>query len=210
MPKGDKYGQNVQYPVLADVPNIETALSTLVNAVVPLTVLRFANANARAATLSGDAKPVPGMVTYLIAEDRWEGRQADGTWLLLSDGPWQPLTYKTGYAANGGSPGWRRKAGGGIELRGRIQRSSGASLEDDGTFVPFASVPSSVAPATSRYYIVPSKRVTTDGVSRYTARIEVQSDGVMTYTVESGGGISSSGSPGWFGLDGVMFSPAGD
>lgn len=210
MPKGDAYAQNVQYPLLSDVPNIETALSTLVNGVVPLTVMRFANANARAAALSGNVKPVPGMITYLTAEDRWEGRQADGTWLLLSDGPWQPLSYKTGYAANGGSPGWRKKAGGGIELRGRIQRSNSASLTDDGSLVPFASIPASVAPATSRYYITPSKRITADGVTRYTARVEVQSDGTLTYTVENGGGVSTSGSPGWFGLDGVMFSPAGD
>lgn len=210
MPKGDKYGQSVQYPVLADVPNIETALATLVNGVVPQLVLHFDNANARAATLIGTSKPVPGMITYLVAEDRWEGRQADGTWLLLSDGPWQPLTYKTGYTANGGSPGWRRKAGGGIELRGRIQRSNSGSLIDDGTVTPFASVPESVAPAALRYYIAPSKRITTDGVSRYTARIEIDSEGVMSYTCESGGGVSNSGSPGWFGLDGIMFSPAGD
>lgn len=210
MPKGDKFGQNVQYPVLADVPNIETALTTLVNGVVPLTVMRFDNANARAASLTGTAKPVPGMVTYLIAEDRWEGRQADGTWLLLSDGPWQPLSYKSGFVANGGSPGWRKKAGGGIELRGRIQRSNNGDLDDSGALVPFATIPSSVAPAATRPFLVPTKRVTVSGITRHTARVEVGSDGALTYMVEAGAGQSTSGAPAWFGLDGIQFSPAGD
>ena len=210
MPKGDKFGQNVQYPVLADVPNIETALTTLVNGVVPLTVMRFDNANARAASLTGTAKPVPGMVTYLIAEDRWEGRQADGTWLLLSDGPWQPLSWKTGYSAYGGSPGWRKKAGGGVELRGRFQKSSGGDLDDSGAAIPFASIPESMAPAAIRFYVVPSKRITVSGVTRYTGRLEVHPDGQLKYMVEASGGDGTTTDPAWVGLDGVQFSPAGD
>ncbi|MFJ9213005.1 hypothetical protein [Streptomyces sp. NPDC102264] len=209
MPKNDSYGQAVPFPVLADAPNIETAMSSLVNGLVPLTVMRFANANARSATLIGNLKPVPGMITYLIAEDRWEARQGDNTWLLLSDGPWTPFTFSSGYAAYGGSPGWRRKAGGGIELRGRWQKNSG-SLIDTGDITKFGSIPSSVAPAAVRYFLCASNRVTASGVTRYTARIEIASNGDMSYNVESGGGVGTSGSPAWVSLDGVQFSPAGD
>jgi hypothetical protein len=210
MPRNDQYSQGVQYPVLGDAPDIETAFSTLLNGVVPRLVLRFANANARAAALTGATKPVPGMITYLIAEDRWEGRQADGTWLLLSDGTWTPLTFKTGYTAHTGSPGWRKKAGGGIELRGRIKRTNGGPLEDNGDLIEFASIPSSVAPASYRYFQVPAKRVTVSGVTRFTARVEVTPDGTLQYTVENGGGVGTSSDPGWIALDGIMFSPAGD
>lgn len=210
MPRNDSYSQGVQYPVLGDAPDIEAAMQTLVNGFVPMLVMRFANANARAAALTGPTKPVPGMVTYLVAEDRWEGRQADGTWLLLSDGPWQPLTYKTGYTAHSGSPGWRKKAGGGIELRGRVRKTSGGPFEDNGDLIPFASVPGSVAPAAFRYFQVPSKRITVSGVTRFTARVEVTTDGDLQYTVENGGGVGTSGDPGWIALDGIMFSPAGD
>ncbi|MFE7399609.1 hypothetical protein [Streptomyces sp. NPDC057557] len=210
MPKTDGYGQGVQYPVLSDAPNIETAFQTAVNGLAALSVLRFANANERAATLTGTYAPRPGMITYLIAEDRWEARQANGTWLLLSDGPWQPLAFSSGYAAYGGSPGWRRKAGGGIELRGRVRRSNNGNLINDGSIVQFASLPSSVAPAAVRYFITATNRVTSGGVTHYTARVEVSSDTAIRYTVEAGGGIGTTQDPPWFSLDGIQFSPAGD
>lgn len=210
MPKNDSYSQGVQTPVLGDTPDIEIAMSTMVGGIVPRLVMRFADANARAAALTGPTKPVPGMITYLIAEDRWEGRQADSSWLLLSDGPWQPLAFKTGFAAYGGSPGWRKKAGGGIELRGRVKRSNNGNLDDSGDMIDFANLPGSIAPGALRPFLVCSKRVTVSGVTRYTARVEVNTDGRLAYMVEAGGGTGTSGDPGWFGLDGIMFSPAGD
>lgn len=209
MSKNDSYSQGVKYPVLGDVPDVEVAFGTVVNALVPRVVMRFADANARAAALTGATKPVPGMITYLVAEDRWEGRQADNTWLLLSDGPWQPLTFKTNYAAHSGSPGWRKKAGGGIELRGRIKRTNGV-LSDDGTPTPFASIPSSVAPAAYRFFAVPTKRVTVSGISRMTGRLEIATDGTLQYMIENGGGTGTAADPAWLSLDGVQFSPAGD
>lgn len=210
MPKNDNWGQNTQYPVLSDAPDLEIAFSTLVNGLVPRVVMRFKDANARAAALTGATKPVPGMITYLIAEDRWEGRQGDGTWLLLSDGPWQPLTFKSGYAAHSGSPGWRKKAGGGIELRGRIKRTNGGPLTDNGDLVPFASIPGSVAPAAYRYFQVPAKRITVSGITRFDARVEVTTDGTLQYTVANGGGVGTAADPGWIAIDGIQFSPAGD
>lgn len=210
MPGNDAYNQSVQYPVLGDAPDIEIATKGIVNGIVPLTVMRFANANARAAALSGTTKPVPGMITYLIAEDRWEGYQGDKTWLLLSDGPWQPLTMASGFSAFAGSPGWRKKAGGGIELRGRIIKSNKGNLDDTSDLVKFASIPTAVAPGSTRYFITPSKRVTTSGVTRYTARVGVMTDGSLQYNVEAGGGTGNSADPAWFGLDGIQFSPAGD
>lgn len=209
MPKNDSYSQSVQYPVLGDSPDIEIGLSTLVNGLVPKAVMRFADANARAAALTGATKPVAGMITYLIAEDRWEGRQGDGSWLLLSDGAWQPFTYASGYSAQGGSPGWRKKAGGGIELRGLIKADSG-KLNDGSDTVKCASIPSAVAPATSRYFIVGTSRSTISGVTRMTARVEVTSAGNLWYFAESLGGQGTVASPAWFSLDGIQFSPAGD
>jgi hypothetical protein len=182
----------------------------IVNGIVPLTVMRFASANARAAALTGDTAPVAGMITYLKAEDRWEGRQGDGTWLLLSDGPWKPLTYATGYTASSGSPGYRFKAGGGVELRGTIQRTNGGNLTDDGTEIAFASVPASAAPPANRSYICASNRKTVSGVTRYTARVVVQPSGTLTYNVEAGGGTGTSSDPAWISLDGIQFSPASD
>ncbi|MET9126905.1 hypothetical protein [Streptomyces sp. NPDC004528] len=210
MPKNDAYSQGIQTPVLGDAPDIEVATQTMVGGIVPKLVMRFADANARAAALTGATKPVAGMITYLIAEDRWEGRQADGSWLMLSDGTWQPLTFKTGWTAHAGSPGWRKKAGGGIELRGRIRRSNSGNLDDSGLAVPFASIPTAVAPAAYRMFQIPAKRITVSGVTRAGGRLEVTTDGTLQAMIDAGGGTGNSGDPAWFGIDGVMFSPAGD
>jgi hypothetical protein len=209
MSSSDKYAQGVLYPTLADVPNIETAMSTLVNGIVPLVVMRFNDANARAAALSGSAKPVPGMMTYLIAEDRWEAQRADGSWLLMSDGPWSPLTYASGYAANSGSPGYRKKAGGGVELRGVVKPSSG-QLNDGGDIVKFASIPSALAPGAIRQFIVATNRATVSGVTRMTARVQIQTNGDLMYFAETDAGQGTTSAPGWFSLDGIQFSPDGD
>lgn len=209
MPKNDSYSQGVQSPVLGDAPDIEVALSTLVNGIVPRVVMRFADANARAAALTGATKPVAGMITYLIAEDRWEGRQGDGSWLLLSDGPWQPLTYANNHTANSGSPGWRKKAGGGIELRGTIKALSG-KLNDGTDAVKFGAIPSAVAPAASRFFYVPTSRTTISGVTRMGARVQVDTDGNLLYFCDAGGGQGTVSSPAWFAIDGTQFSPAGD
>lgn len=209
MPRNDMYGQSVPYPVLSDAPNIETAMSALVNGIIPYGVMRFKDAAERSATFVGTVKFVPGMITYLAAEDRWEAYQANGTWLPLSDGPWTPLTFKAGYNAFGGSPGWRRKAGGGIELRGRFQKTVG-NLVNDGTIVPFATLPSSITPAAARFYICASNRISSGGVTHYTARVEVSAVTEIRYTVEQGGGIGTVPDPAWISLDGIQFSSAGD
>ncbi|MFF6928356.1 hypothetical protein [Streptomyces californicus] len=210
MPTTDGYGQGVPYPVMSDAPNIELAFQGAVNALTALSVLRFANANERSAKLVGPYKPVPGMVTYLIAEDRWEGYQADGKWMLMSDGPWTPLSFAAGYSAQGGSPGWRRKAGGGIELRGRVRRTNGGPLVNTGEIITFATIPAAATPGATRYFITSTNRTTTGSVTHYTCRVEVSFSGQMRYTVEAGGGEGTTQDPPWFSLDGVTFSPAGD
>jgi hypothetical protein len=209
MPRSDSYSQGVSYPVLGDAADIELAMSTLVGGIVPRLVMRFADANARAAALTGATKPVPGMITYLVAEDRFDGRMGDGTWLPLSDGAWKPLTFASGYTAIAGSPGWRYKAGGGIELRGRIKRTTNGNLSDD-VETKFASIPASVAPGSTRSFITATSRQTINNVSHYTARVTVATDGDLTYNCEAGGGTGTTANPPWFSLDGIQFSPAGD
>jgi hypothetical protein len=189
MPRNDSYNQAVPYPVLGDAADIEAAMQALVNGIVP--------------------KPVPGMITYLVAEDRWEGRQADGTWLLLSDGPWTPITYANGHSALSGSPGWRKKAGGGIELRGIVKANDG-KLNDSGDVLKFGAIPSAVAPGALRHFPIVTNRTTINGISRMSGRLSVYTNGDLMYYVENGGGQGTATAPGWFSLDGIQFSPSGD
>ncbi|MEU1778093.1 hypothetical protein ABZ545_01245 [Streptomyces abikoensis] len=62
MPTTDAYGQGVQIAALTDAPNAATLAFNLADALTPRSVMRFASASARAATLTS---PVEGMVTWL-------------------------------------------------------------------------------------------------------------------------------------------------
>ncbi|MGW1551600.1 hypothetical protein, partial [Streptomyces sp. NPDC002346] len=162
MPKADGYGQNVQYPVLSDAPNIETAFQTAVNGMVALGVLRFANANERAATLIGTYAPRPGMITYLIAEDRWDRYDGDKKWRPMSPGPWKTITFASGYSANGGSPGYRL-INGEVQLRGSFRRTNGTDLPAT-VETTFTTLPTEARPPQERVFVAAGHFTTSAGV----------------------------------------------
>lgn len=62
MPTTDAYGQGVQIAALTDVPNMATAAFNLADPIVQRSIMRFASASARGATLTS---PVEGMTTWL-------------------------------------------------------------------------------------------------------------------------------------------------
>ncbi|GGP56090.1 hypothetical protein [Streptomyces abikoensis] len=62
MPTTDAYGQGVQIAALTDAPNMATAAFNLADPIVQRTIMRFASASARNATLTS---PVEGMTTWL-------------------------------------------------------------------------------------------------------------------------------------------------
>ncbi|WP_411102433.1 hypothetical protein [Streptomyces sp. cmx-4-9] len=73
----DAYGQGIQVASLTDPPNAQT-LATNLAAMAGQTVMRFANAAARAAAITS---PVAGMVAYLVTEKRLT--YYDGTqWII--------------------------------------------------------------------------------------------------------------------------------
>jgi hypothetical protein len=147
MPGTDRYGQNVPYPKLSDTPNIETAMSTLVNGAVGLTNMTFSDANARAAAISS---PVRGMETYLIAENRkdifdgtaWRQIPTSPTWTSYS-GTW------SGFASFGSSQQSSRywRYGNRVELVAEVVGGAGTNLGPGNITVnlpfPAASVGSS-------------------------------------------------------------------
>ncbi|WP_425837352.1 hypothetical protein [Streptomyces fractus] len=200
MPKNDGYAQNVQYPVLSDAPNIETAFQTLVNGVVPQTVMRFTNANARAAALVGDYAPRPGMLTYLISEDRYDGRMQDGSWQPLSPGPWIPLTLKSGYSVQSGSPGYR-VVNGTVFLRGRIKRTNSGQFST-GTDWIFATLPKSILPSTAQYWVTPVEM----GAGIYYGRTELSPTTGELLLVTPPGATSTKNGLTWSGLDGLSYA----
>lgn len=66
----DDYGQGVSIAALADAPNAQTLAQNIANGIAGRSVMRFASASARTATLTGATAPVEGMVSYLQDTDR--------------------------------------------------------------------------------------------------------------------------------------------
>ncbi|AKZ59163.1 hypothetical protein SAM23877_6118 [Streptomyces ambofaciens ATCC 23877] len=198
MPRKDLYGQGIQSPVLGDAPDIEEATKGIVDGIVPKTIMRFANANARSAALSGATAPVPGMVTYLIAEDRFDRRDGDNVWRPLSPGPWKPFSFASGYSAHTGAPAYRI-INGEVQLRGVVRRTNGADLVLN-TETSLGTLPAEARPTAWRYFLAPTQFTNVSGVSYFSARIGVAPDGTINYIMP----LKSSSN--WIGLDVVRFS----
>lgn len=69
MPTTDSYGQGVSLISLTDAPDMSKAVADLANGVIPRSVMRFASASTRGATLTA---PVEGMATWLEDANRLE------------------------------------------------------------------------------------------------------------------------------------------
>ena len=69
MPTQDDYAQDIDLISLTDAPDIPKAITDLAAGVIPRSVMRFASASARGATLTA---PVEGMPTWLQDVNRLE------------------------------------------------------------------------------------------------------------------------------------------
>lgn len=195
MPTADPFAQSISIAALTDAPDVETLAHGIVDAVAPRLVLRFASAIARAATLVGSAAPVPGMITYLASEDRYEARMGDGTWRTISSGAWIPLTFAGGYVPRTGSPSYRL-LGDSVELRGTLERTTGAPFTK-GTALTVATLPVGARPAAWKYF-----PIATEWAADMYARAEVDTGGNVIITIPPSTATGAS----WASLDNVRFS----
>jgi hypothetical protein len=194
MPGTDGLQQNVPYPLLSDAPNIEKAMFDMVNALVPLTNLRFANANERAAVMPN---PVAGTETFLVAEARKEVFDGE-SWVPMTPGPWIPLPFITGYNAHSGSPGYR-VFGDNVQLRGIFKRTTGAEMNNavDG-WIDFAQLPTAVRPATTKDVTIAVEWRS----HNQSARLSVGATGILRIGIVE----NLTDFPRWASLDGVQFA----
>lgn len=194
MPGSDNLQQNIPRPLLSDVPNIETAMFDMLSAMVPLTNLRFANANERAAVLPN---PVAGTEVFLIAEARKE--VFDGTaWVPMTPGPWVPLTFLSGYTAHSGSPGYR-VFGDNVQLRGIFKRTNDGEMNNAvNGWIDFATLPTAVRPATTKDLTVAVEWRS----NNQSARLSVGATGTLRIGIVENLTLF----PRWAALDGVQFA----
>ena len=218
MPTPDVYGQGISLPVLADPPNAQT-IGASIGTVVPQTVMRFASAAGRAAVLTGAQAPTPGMVTYLIAEDRYEGYTVGQGWTPLTPGPWIPIPLASGRTTMYAAPEYRIY-GNNVELRGSVAKSdsstfywNGATNEATGLANDWllGTLPSGARPTDSDKFTLGTTEMATNYYCRIQIRATNASSGqgeihanIPHIAGQSGTPDPTSG-PHWISLDNIAF-----
>ncbi|WP_181785063.1 hypothetical protein [Streptomyces phytophilus] len=203
MPTTDDYGQGVSIAALTDAPNAATLAQDIANAITERSVMRFATASARNATLTS---PADGMVTYLAAEQRLDARVA-GTWVTMgaSISSWTTISLVSGFSHNGNSNGtvqYRRINLFGeisVQLQGALSVTyGGGSIPNSGIFTS-SPLPTAARPASLRTVVIPCSDVNSD---RITLKLDAKTDGHL----EIYGTNASTNRPGWIGFNGVFYS----
>lgn len=108
MPKEDLFGQGISIAALTDAPDAETLATNIANGIAGNSVMRFDSASERTATLTGDAAPAAGMLSWL--RDVKALYLYDGAaWMVL---PTLAVLPYTPTVTNGGSVTWATGTGG--------------------------------------------------------------------------------------------------
>lgn len=202
----DDYGQGISIAALTDAPNANSLIGGPVNALAQRSVMRFASASARNATLTS---PVEGMVAWL--QDVNLLTLYDGSaWVAVSAGTqaWTTVSLVTGFGHNGGNNGtfqyrvvnlFGEQA---IFFRGGITVTySGTTIPNSGTLNTSAH-PASARPTSLRTIVVPCSDISS---GRITLKMDIRTDGFLQVY---GTGNQPEGvvTPPWIGFNGCFAS----
>ncbi|MCW7941761.1 hypothetical protein AAW14_06580 [Streptomyces hygroscopicus] len=187
----DSYGQSIPYLDYTDKPDLKTLGEGIVGGLTPKSVMRFASASARDATIT---TPVAGMVAWL--NDVKQLAYHNGTsWITITATDWTALTFASGYVAFSGNPAYRI-INQRVELRGTVEKSDSSPFAK-GSFFTICTLPSAAWPAYYRYFT---------GATQWAAdmygRIEVHPDGTIQCLIPSSGATGAA----WISLDQVAYS----
>ena len=205
MPTTDDYGQGVQIASKTDAPNAEKLAKDIVNAIAQRSILRFASASTRGATLTGATAPVEGMLTWLQDVNRldlWDGT----TWVAVSVGrsSWTTITPESPWTQNGNNNGtfqYRLLNISGeesLQFRGALGRASYPTSPAGSYVVNNTALPSSVRPSTLRTVLIPCSDTSSE---RIALKLDVKTDGYLEVF-----GFSTTAKPPWIGFNGVTVS----
>ncbi|MFK4868974.1 hypothetical protein ACI3K4_27550 [Streptomyces sp. CSMPJR101] len=205
MPTTDDYGQGISIASLTDAPDAGKLAKDIVNAVAQRSVMRFASAATRGATLTGATAPVEGMLSWLQDVNRLDLYDGAG-WVAVSVGAsaWTTITPASGWTQNGNSNGnfqYRILNISGeesVQFRGALGRSSYPTSPPGSYVVNNAALPTAARPSTLRTVVIPCSDVSSD---RITLKLDVRTDGFLEVF-----GFSSSVKPPWVGFNGTIVS----
>lgn len=197
----DDYGQSITIPALTDTPNIAT-IGTSMNALVPRTVMRFASASARNATITS---PVEGMQAWL-QDVNWLTLYDGSAWVVVSAGTqaWTTIGLASGFAHNGNSNGTLQYrvvnffGETSLFFQGAVSVTySGSTIPNSGT-VNTSALPTSARPSSLRTITIPCSDVAS---TRITLKLDVQTDGFLKIQ-----GTGTGNTPPWVGFNGCFTS----
>lgn len=186
MPTTDDYGQGVSIAALTDKPDAEKLAKEIANGVAARSVMRFADAAARNATLTS---PVDGMMAWLDAEQSMTVR-ASGSWRTVATDRARTttttgLTLRSGWSLSA----FQASAVCGVAMvRVDVQRTGGtipASAAGNLADTEVCVLPAGWRPFDTRTAVVE------DGFGSGAAR--VTTDGVITLRTWSSNGEITSG-----------------
>lgn len=204
MPLTDGYGQNIPYPTLSDKPNIQTMGQGIVEGIVPKTVMPFASASVRGATIIS-SKLKAGMCTWLQDVKRLE--VYDGTaWVTVAAGTsvWTNVPLDPGWTNNGNSNGnfqYRVVNLFGeitIMFQGAVSRATYPFTLPGYFQLNTTALPTSARPASLRTVVVPCSDA---GSARITLKLDITTDGWLRLY-----GVQADSKPAWVGFNGVFCS----
>jgi hypothetical protein len=203
VPTTDNYGQNIAIPALTDAPNAAT-LGNGLAAIVPQSVMRFASASARNATITS---PVAGMQAWLTTEKLMT--MYDGTsWTVMAAGAsaWTTLSLAATFGHDGNSNGncqYRLLNFFGemsVQLRGGLNipyTDPGGLIANGGIFTA-TPLPTSARPSSLRTTPGACSAVSSGALA---IKIDAQTSGHLL-----AGGTGGTDKPPWVSLNGILYS----
>ncbi|MFG2352571.1 hypothetical protein [Streptomyces sp. NPDC048521] len=205
MPLSDSYGQGFSGLDYGDVPDLKV-LSEVLLKMTGQTVMRFATATARNATLTA---PVAGMTAWLNSEQQLT--VYDGTaWVAIASGTqaWTTVSLVSGFAHNGNSNGtfqYRRVNMFGedtLMFRGAVSVTYSGTDIPNGGVLNSSALPTSARPTSLRTIVIPCSDVSS---ARITLKLDVQTNGFLKVF---GTGVQPEGTvkPPWIGFNGCFVS----
>jgi hypothetical protein len=197
----DAWGQSIDTLDYTDKPDLTRQGEILRDGLTPRSVMRFANATTRDATITA---PVAGMLAYLTDVHTWTGYDGAG-WVALSAGTqdWTTPALATGYGPNGngnGTPKYRLLNLSGdlvVMWKGGLTVTySGGSPVNSGNFLNSA-LPSAARPTTLRTVTAACSAVSSESLS---VKIDFKADGTVAIITQSGV------TPPWVSLNNIIYS----
>jgi len=205
VPITDDYGQGIQIAALTDAPDAAKLAKDIGNALAPRSIMRFASASTRAATLIGAAAPAEGMQTWLIDVNRME--IFDGSaWVTAAVGTsaWTTIGLVSPWTHNGNSNGnlqYRVVSFFGentIMFRGAIARTSYPGSVPGSFTINSTNLPVSARPTTQRTVNIPCSDIASERIS---LKLDINTDGSLIIY-----GTGSTVKPPWIGFNGTFCS----